>query len=72
VRELVQAQYHRSRTLHLYSERDLQSLARGLHKLEAQSVRRAYAIFNKCCENFGIMNAATMSAILRDQGQNLP
>jgi uncharacterized protein YecE (DUF72 family) len=52
---------------YLYSERELQSLARGLHKLEEQGVRRAYAIFNNCYQNFGIMNATTMNAILRDR-----
>jgi uncharacterized protein YecE (DUF72 family) len=54
---------------YLYSERELQSLAKGLGNLEQQGVRRAYAIFNNCYQNFGIMNAATMAAILRGQAQ---
>ena len=54
---------------YLYSERELQSLARGLKNLEGQGVRRAYAIFNNCYQNFGIMNAATMNVILRSQDQ---
>lgn len=54
---------------YLYSERELQSLARGLKNLEGQGVRRAYAIFNNCYQNFGIMNAATMNVILRSQEQ---
>jgi uncharacterized protein YecE (DUF72 family) len=32
---------------YLYSERELQSLARGLKNLEKQGVTRAYAIFNR-------------------------
>jgi uncharacterized protein YecE (DUF72 family) len=54
---------------YLYSERELQSLARGLNNLEGQGVRRAYAIFNNCYQNFGVMNASTMSAILSSQEQ---
>jgi uncharacterized protein YecE (DUF72 family) len=54
---------------YLYSERELQSLAKGLGNLEQQGVKRAYAIFNNCYQNFGIMNAATMAAILRGQAQ---
>jgi uncharacterized protein YecE (DUF72 family) len=54
---------------YLYSERELQSLAKGLGNLEQQGVRRAYAIFNNCYQNFGIMNATTMAAILRGQAQ---
>ncbi|MGD0291475.1 MAG: DUF72 domain-containing protein [Candidatus Binataceae bacterium] len=54
---------------YLYSERELRSLARGLKNLEGQGVRRAYSIFNNCYQNFGVMNAATMSAILRSQEQ---
>jgi uncharacterized protein YecE (DUF72 family) len=50
---------------YLYSERELQSLAKGFGNLEQQGVRRAYAIFNNCYQNFGIMNATTMAAILR-------
>jgi uncharacterized protein YecE (DUF72 family) len=51
---------------YLYSERELQSLARNFHDLGEQGVRRAYAIFNNCYQNFGIMNATTMATILRD------
>jgi hypothetical protein len=29
-----------------------------------RGVRRAFAIFNNCYQNFGIMNATTMAAIL--------
>ncbi len=50
---------------YLYSERELQSLAKGFGNLEQQGVKRAYAIFNNCYQNFGIMNATTMAAILR-------
>jgi uncharacterized protein YecE (DUF72 family) len=54
---------------YLYSERELQSLAKGFANLEQQGVKRAYAIFNNCYQNFGIMNATTMAAILRAQEQ---
>jgi uncharacterized protein YecE (DUF72 family) len=54
---------------YLYSERELQLLAKGLGDLEQQGVKRAYAIFNNCYQNFGIMNATTMAAILRGQEQ---
>ena len=54
---------------YLYSERELQSLAKGLGNLEEQGVKRAYAIFNNCYQNFGIMNATTMAAILRGRAQ---
>ena len=50
-------------------ERELQSLAKGFGNLEEQGVKRAYAIFNNCYQNFGIMNATTMAAILRVQKQ---
>jgi uncharacterized protein YecE (DUF72 family) len=50
---------------YLYSERELHSLAENLEDLGEQSVRRAYAIFNNCYQNFGIMNATTMSAIVK-------
>jgi uncharacterized protein YecE (DUF72 family) len=49
---------------YLYSERELQSLADNLRDVEAQGVKRAYAIFNNCYQNYGIMNAATMNSIL--------
>ncbi len=54
---------------YLYSERELQSVAKGFANLEQQGVKRAYAIFNNCYQNFGIMNATTMAAILRGQEQ---
>ena len=54
---------------YLYSERELRSLARGLQNLEERGVRRAYVIFNNCYQNFGIMNATTMAAILRGRVQ---
>ncbi len=49
---------------YLYSEAELRSLAQGLENLESRGIRRAYAIFNNCYQNFGIMNATTMAAIL--------
>jgi len=54
---------------YLYSERELQSLAQEFGNLEQQGVKRAFAIFNNCYQNFGIMNATTMGAILRGQQQ---
>ena len=54
---------------YLYAERELQSLAKGFGSLEQQGVKRAYAIFNNCYQNFGIMHAMTMAAILRGQEQ---
>ncbi|HYB91988.1 MAG TPA: DUF72 domain-containing protein [Candidatus Binataceae bacterium] len=50
---------------YLYSERELQGVADGLKKLDARAVKRAFVIFNNCYQNFGIMNATTMAAILR-------
>ena len=50
---------------YLYSERELQSLPNRLGNLEQQGVKHACAIFNNCYQNFGIMNATTMAAILR-------
>jgi uncharacterized protein YecE (DUF72 family) len=49
----------------LYSERELRLLANGLEKLDERGVKRAFVIFNNCYQNFGIMNASTMTAILR-------
>jgi len=49
---------------YLYSERELHSLADNLRDVEEQGVKRAYAIFNNCYQNYGIMNAATMNSIL--------
>ena len=54
---------------YLYSERELRSLARGLREFEEHGVRRVFAIFNNCYQNFGIMNAATMNAILCGEEQ---
>jgi uncharacterized protein YecE (DUF72 family) len=51
---------------YVYSERELQTLAEGLVQLKSSGVRRAFAIFNNCYQNFGIMNATTMAEILRD------
>jgi uncharacterized protein YecE (DUF72 family) len=50
---------------YLYSERELRSVAANLRELDQQGVKRAYVIFNNCYQNFGIMNAGTMEAILR-------
>ena len=54
---------------HLYSERELRSLAKGFDKLEEQGVKRAYAIFNNCYQNFGIVNATTLATVFRGQEQ---
>jgi uncharacterized protein YecE (DUF72 family) len=54
---------------YLYSERELQALAKGFGNLEQQSAKVAYAIFNNCYQNFGIMDATTMTALLRGQEQ---
>ena len=53
---------------YLYSERELQTLAKELEKLGDSEVRRTFAIFNNCYQNFGSMNATTMAEILRDMG----
>jgi uncharacterized protein YecE (DUF72 family) len=52
---------------YLYSERELRTLAEGLDKLEEKGVKRAFAIFNNCYQNFGIMNATTMNTILHEE-----
>jgi uncharacterized protein YecE (DUF72 family) len=54
---------------YLYSERELQAFATDLQKLDERGVKRAFVIFNNCYQNFGIMNASTMAAILRGQAQ---
>jgi uncharacterized protein YecE (DUF72 family) len=54
---------------YLYSERELQSVADGLKSLDEQGVKRAYVIFNNCYQNFGLMNARTMAAILRGRAR---
>ena len=56
---------------YLYSERELRSLANGLERLDERGVKRAFVIFNNCYQNFGIMNASTMAAILRGRAQRL-
>jgi uncharacterized protein YecE (DUF72 family) len=47
---------------YLYSERELGGWADKLKEL--RGVKRAYAIFNNCYRNFGIMNATTMAEML--------
>jgi uncharacterized protein YecE (DUF72 family) len=47
---------------YLYSERELDGWATRLKQLSG--VRRAFAIFNNCYRNFGIMNATTMAQML--------
>ena len=47
---------------YLYSERELAEWAGRLQQLSG--VRRAFAIFNNCYSNFGIMNATTMREML--------
>ena len=54
---------------YLHSERELYSLAKGFGNLQEQGVKRAYTIFNNCYQNFGIMNATTMAAILHGPEQ---
>jgi uncharacterized protein YecE (DUF72 family) len=50
---------------YLYSERELATVAKDLQRLDDLGVKRASVIFNNCYQNFGIMNATTMAAILR-------
>jgi uncharacterized protein YecE (DUF72 family) len=50
---------------YLYAERELAEWAGRLKQLSG--VRRAFAIFNNCYSNFGIMNAATMKEMLSHQ-----
>jgi uncharacterized protein YecE (DUF72 family) len=47
---------------YLYAERELAEWAGRLKQLTG--VRRAFAIFNNCYSNFGIMNATTMKEML--------
>jgi uncharacterized protein YecE (DUF72 family) len=47
---------------YLYAERELAEWADRLKQLSG--VRRAFAIFNNCYSNFGVMNATTMREIL--------
>jgi uncharacterized protein YecE (DUF72 family) len=53
---------------YLYSERELSTVAKDLQRLDDLGVKRASVIFNNCYQNFGIMNATTMAAILRAKG----
>jgi hypothetical protein len=53
----------------LYSEREVQLLAKGFGNLKQQGVKRVYVIFNNCYQNFRIIDASTMAAILRGQEQ---
>jgi uncharacterized protein YecE (DUF72 family) len=48
---------------YLYAERELAEWAGRLKHL--RGARRAFAIFNNCYSNFGIMNATTMNQMLR-------
>ena len=50
---------------YLYSEKELSDWADKLKRIDG--VRRAFAIFNNCYANFGIMNAVTMSQMLSRQ-----
>jgi uncharacterized protein YecE (DUF72 family) len=54
---------------YLYSEQELQSFAQELPQLDKKGVRRVFAIFNNCYQNYGIMNATTMSSMLRERGE---
>jgi uncharacterized protein YecE (DUF72 family) len=47
---------------YLYSERELGEWADRLKQI--RGVRRAFAIFNNCYSNFGVMNAATMASMV--------
>jgi uncharacterized protein YecE (DUF72 family) len=47
---------------YLYAERELAEWSRRIRQLDG--VRRAFAIFNNCYSNFGIMNATTMREML--------
>ncbi len=49
---------------YLYAERELEEWAVRLQQLRGR-VRRAFVIFNNCYSNFGVMNATTMSQMLR-------
>ena len=50
---------------YLYAERELADKADALKALGERGVRRAYVMFNNCYRNFGIMNASTMSNMLK-------
>jgi len=48
----------------MYAERELAEKTEELKSLGERGVRRAYVMFNNCYQNFGILNAATMSQML--------
>ncbi len=50
---------------YLYAERELSEWAGCLKQL--RGARRAFVIFNNCYSNFGIMNATTMSQMLKPE-----
>jgi uncharacterized protein YecE (DUF72 family) len=52
---------------YLYAERELAEKAASLRALGARGVERAYVMFNNCYQNFGILNATTMSQMLKHQ-----
>ena len=49
---------------YLYAERELSEKAAQLKRLGQLDVDRAYVLFNNCYQNFGILNATTMSQML--------
>jgi uncharacterized protein YecE (DUF72 family) len=50
---------------YLYAERELAEIAAPIKSLDERGVKRAYVIFNNCYQNFGILNATTMSQMLK-------
>lgn len=67
LRDLIYLTYANIRTIDGAKDlRELQSLAQCLEQLGENGVRHAFAVFNNCYQNFGVMNAATMAEILRD------
>ena len=50
---------------YLYAERELAEKTASLKALGARGVERAYVLFNNCYQNFGILNATTMSQMLK-------
>jgi uncharacterized protein YecE (DUF72 family) len=52
---------------YLYSESELDTVAKDLQRLDDLGVKRASVLFNNCYQNFGIMNASTMATILRQR-----
>ena len=49
----------------MYAERELAEKASQLKALGERGVERAYVMFNNCYQNFGILNATTMSQMLK-------